>query len=78
MVERVDERSPISVNMPPVAGALNWTRGLKDRIQEPMERLQNLNSSLHDREEYKDVQKLYTSLLKSLKEFEDAKIAEWI
>ena len=43
-----------------------------------MERLQNLNSSLHDREEYKDVQKLYTSLLKSLKEFEDAKIAEWI
>jgi dynein heavy chain len=32
LVERVDERSPISSNMPPVAGALNWTRGLFDRV----------------------------------------------
>jgi hypothetical protein len=39
LVERVDERSPISSNMPPIAGALNWTRGLYDRINEPMDRL---------------------------------------
>ena len=39
LVERVDERSPISSNMPPISGALNWTRGLFDRVNEPMERL---------------------------------------
>lgn len=78
MVERVDERSPISSNMPPVAGALNWTRGLYDRVHEPMERLKLLSSSIHEREEYKDVQKLYTSLCRSLEEFEKEKILEWV
>lgn len=78
LVERVDERSPISSNMPPVAGALNWTRGLKDRVQEPMQRLSQLSNSIHEREEYKDVQKLYTSLCRSLEEFEKEKIIEWV
>jgi len=44
LVERVDERSPISSNMPPIAGALYWSRGLLDRVKEPMERLSQLNS----------------------------------
>lgn len=46
LVERVDERSPISSNMPPIAGALNWTRGLFDRVNEPMERLTQLSTSI--------------------------------
>jgi len=78
LLERVDERSPISSNMPPVAGALNWTRGLFDRVQEPMERLTQLSTSIQEREEFKDVQKLYNSLCKSIKEFEEAKINEWV
>lgn len=78
LVERVDERSPISSNMPPIAGALNWTRGLFDRVNEPMERLSQLSASIQEREEFKDVQKLYNSLLKSLKEFEENKINEWV
>lgn len=64
--------------MPPIAGALNWTRGLFDRVNEPMERLSMLNSVIQEREEFKDVQKLYNSLCKSLKEFEEAKISEWV
>ena len=78
LVERVDERSPISSTMPPISGALYWSRGLLDRVLEPMERLSQLSSTLQEREEYKDVQKLYNSLFKNLKEFEDAKIAEWV
>jgi dynein heavy chain len=78
LVERVDERSPISSNMPPISGALYWSRGLLDRVLEPMERLSQLSSTIQEREEYKDVQKLYNSLCKNLKEFEDAKIAEWV
>jgi len=46
LVERVDERSPISSNMPPIAGALNWTRGLFDRVNEPMQRLSQLSTSI--------------------------------
>ena len=57
--------------MPPIAGALNWTRGLFERCNDSMERLSNLSATIQEREEYKDVQKLYNSLCKNLKEFED-------
>jgi dynein heavy chain len=55
--------------MPPVTGAFNWTRGLMDRIKDPMEKLSNLNQAVLEREEYKDVQKLYTSLIRSFNEY---------
>ena len=64
--------------MPPISGALNWTRGLFDRVNEPMERLQTLSASIQEREEFKDVQKLFNSLCKNLKEFELTKIDEWV
>ena len=42
-----------------------------------MDRLSELPQSIRDREEYMDVQKMYNSLCKQLKEFEDEKILEW-
>ena len=77
LVDRIDERAPIANNLPPIAGALNWTNGLYERIKDPMERLSTLSQSIQDREEYKDVQKLYASLCKNLREFEDQKIKQW-
>lgn len=77
LVDRIDERAPIPNNLPPIAGALNWTNGLLERIKEPMDRLSQLSQSIQDREEYKDVQKLYASLCKNLREFEDQKIKQW-
>jgi len=41
-------------------------------------RLKNLPATLSEREEFKDVEKLYTSLCKGLKEFEVIKIEEWV
>jgi hypothetical protein len=41
--------------MPPIAGALNWTRGLFERCNDSMERLSNLSATIQEREEYKDV-----------------------
>lgn len=64
LIEKKDERAPISNNMPPIAGSLDWTRGLLERIREPMERLSQLSQAIREREEYKDVQKLYHSLCK--------------
>lgn len=43
-----------------------------------MERLSQLSESIREREEFKDVQKLYNSLSKNLREFEEAKISEWV
>jgi len=77
LIEKMDERAPIPNNLPPIAGALNWTSGLYERIREPMERLSLLLSAIQDREEYKDVQKLYSSLSKNLREFEFSKIKQW-
>jgi len=39
LVDRLDDNSPISSNMPPIAGSISWTNGLLDRIRDPMERL---------------------------------------
>ena len=70
-MDKNDDRAPISNNLPPISGALNWTAGLLERIKEPMDRLSLLSQSIQDREEFKDVQKLYASLCKNLREFED-------
>jgi len=41
--EKTEANAPISTNMPPIAGALNWTQGLMERIKEPMEKLASLS-----------------------------------
>lgn len=46
LVDRADERAPISNNLPPIAGALNWTSGLLERIKEPMDKLALLSQSI--------------------------------
>lgn len=63
--------------MPPIAGAINWTQGLIERIKEPMDKLSILSQSIQDREEFKDVQKLFISLCKNLNEYNDLKIKQW-
>ena len=77
LIEENDPSNPLPVGMPPVSGALYWSRGLEERIKEPMDKLSSVNKSIQEREEYKDVQKLYTSIMKGLKEFEAVKIKAW-
>ena len=57
--------------MPPVAGALTWTTGLLNRVKEPMSKLNSISKSIQDREEFKDVQKLYHSLVKNIHEYNE-------
>lgn len=77
LVDAKDERAPISNNLPPISGALNWTAGLVDRVTEPMQKLSLLSQSIQDREEFKDVQKLYGSLRKNIREYNEQKIRQW-
>ena len=68
---------PIANNLPPIAGTLSWCRCLVERIQVPMVKLNQLDKSILDREETKEVSKIYLSILASFTEFENQKIEEW-
>lgn len=71
------EAPPISWNLPPIAGALSWCRGLKERIQDPMGKLKQLSRTIMSREEAKEVSKIYASIIASLDDYEHQKIEEW-
>lgn len=75
MTER--DMPPISWNLPPIAGALYWCRGLKERIIEPMAKIRQLNRDIMNREEAKEVMKIYTATMSSLDDFEHQKVEEW-
>lgn len=77
LVDKGDEHEPIYQNMPPISGALTWCKSLRDRISEPFEKLGGLGQGITDREEYKDVKKLYESITKSIKDYEETKKLAW-
>mmetsp|Transcript_16968 Transcript_16968/g.60259 ORF Transcript_16968/g.60259 Transcript_16968/m.60259 type:complete len:4617 (-) Transcript_16968:30-13880(-) len=68
---------PIASNLPPVSGALKWCRGLLDRIRIAMEKLVALDASILEREESREVLKVYSTMKSSLEEYENQKIEEW-
>ena len=67
----------IGSNLPPIAGALTWCRGLSDRISIPYGKLNSLDKSILDREEAKEVKKVYNTIIALLAEFETQKVEEW-
>jgi len=56
------DEPPIAANLPPISGALTWCRGLLDRVRVPMNKLVQLDKSVLDREEAKEVTKVYSTL----------------
>ena len=71
------EGPPLYMNMPPVAGALYWVRGLIDRIEGPMVKLRAMMKPLMESEEAKEVVKTHTNLLAALTEFADENHVAW-
>ena len=75
-----NERSqdpPLPINLPPIAGALMWCRGLLDRAQLPLEKLKTLDKKILEREDTRDVLKIYTALIGQLSDFDSEKIEGW-
>ena len=64
-------------NLPPIGGALTWCRGLIARVKIPMEKMQELDRNILDREEAKEVTKVQKAIMSSLLDFEKQKIKEW-
>eukprot|EP01035_Chromulina_nebulosa_P017812 gene17812-23422_t len=71
------DNCPIAWNLPPIAGALTWCRGLIERIDIPFNKLNQLEKAILEREETKEVSKIYSSIKSSLQEYESQKIEEW-
>jgi dynein heavy chain len=69
--------SPIPKNFPPISGSIYWARGILDRSENIMSKISTLGQSCLEREEYKDVQKLFGSLTKTIKEYENERTAKW-
>ena len=71
------DNCPIASNLPPISGALTWCRGLMERIDISFNKLNQLDRTILEREETKEVTKVYTTIKSSLQEFESQKIEEW-
>lgn len=77
LIDKNDVRSPIYNNYPPIAGTLTWCKTLKDRIRDPFRRLDLLGNGIDEREEYKDINKLYDNILKIIEDYEQSKLILW-
>ncbi|OQS01914.1 dynein heavy chain [Thraustotheca clavata] len=71
------ENPPIGYNFPPYSGAVAWARGLLDRIAYPMEKLKRLNRTVLEREDSKEVIKMFTNIVASLMEYQSASVKTW-
>ena len=70
--------SPMYLNLPPIAGAIYWARSLLMRVQEPMPKLVQYSRLLRDKsEEFKEVEKLASSLVSTFDEYEQQMYSMW-
>jgi len=67
----------VASNLPPIAGALTWSKSLRDRIQGPMEKLRTLDKKILERDDTRDCIKLYTTLIGQLGDLDKANIEAW-
>lgn len=67
----------LSKNLPPVSASLSWCRSLIQRINVPMTKLTQLDRSILNREEAKEVMKMQKSLLELLEDYEKQQSLEW-
>ena len=71
------EGPPLYINFPPVSGALAWVQGLVRRLIEPMKSLKPVLDLMADTDEVRDCNRMYESILGSLKNYEDSQFGEW-
>lgn len=68
---------PITNNLPPIAGALTWSRGLIERMQGPIEKLNTFETSILEREDVKETLKLFNNVINQINEFNRRNIETW-
>jgi len=76
-IDKKDERSPLNKNMPPIAATLYWTDSLKERINEPFMRFISIGKRITDKEEFREIENLYHSIIKIINDYENTKKKNW-
>lgn len=60
-----------------VAGAVTWVRGLKERLQEPMNKLLSMDRSVLDLPAFRVAQLKFESVMTEMQQFETRLVEEW-
>jgi len=76
LCDTVAANCPIFRNMPPIAGTLTWTRSIKERVKQTYEKLSSFSLAITQREEFKDSEKFYIQLIRTIVDYENAKIMD--
>jgi dynein heavy chain len=71
------DKPPVASNLPPISGALTWNRGLTNRVNYPIEKLKTLDKKILEREDTRDMLKIYTALIGMMADFDREKIEAW-
>jgi len=71
------DRPTAPTNSAPRSGAVNWVRGLKQRIEEPMSRMQTLNVLVMETDEAKEIMKMYETLMAQMGAHETYVVNLW-
>ena len=67
----------IACNLPPIAGALTWSKSLRDRVQLPINKLKTMDKKVLEREDTREVIKLFTALMGQLSDLDRENIEAW-
>lgn len=77
-IDQVSDNAPLFLNFPPVAGGIYWVRALKMRAEQPMGKLLVFNKLVKERpDEFKEVEKMYSSLIDVFNEYESKRYSDW-
>ena len=71
------EGPPLYTNMPPVAGAIYWVRGLVERVDAPMQKLRGGMARVFELDESREALATHASLLQLLQDFEAQVYTAW-
>eukprot|EP00878_Enallax_costatus_P014708 GHUV01015385.1.p1 GENE.GHUV01015385.1~~GHUV01015385.1.p1 ORF type:complete len:890 (+),score=327.73 GHUV01015385.1:1824-4493(+) len=67
----------LSKNAPPHSGAVQWVRGLMERLQEPMGKLQSMDASVQEMPAFKAAQHSYEAVMAEMQQYEKALVQDW-
>lgn len=60
------------------SGSIKWVRGLRERVEAPMDKIRGLNKLVLDTEEAKRIFEDHAVLLKAMTEFEEEHVKAWV
>lgn len=60
------------------SGSIKWVRGLRERIDTPMDKIRALNKLVLDTEEARRMFEDHAALSKAMNEFEEEHVKEWV